>query len=203
MDTSKFSKITACLARVFPEKIDVDEIFEGNNEEEIRSNIKLSRSILDGIHAFVIEKFPTDENLFYLFISDLFYATRSGVNKFVQINYPQFQLHQPSGCRSPRSPRRIKKIANQTIVKNPPKIVRPKIDSKSQRNSMGYQQKDRSSWQDYDNDQIDQIEVCNKKYLYEFPEIEINFNKLIEKFPQNEEFYRNIKMQLQLIILAY
>lgn len=192
MDTSKFSKITACLARVFPEKIDVDEIFEGNNEDEIRSNIKLSRSILDEFHAFVIEKFPTDENLFYLFISDLFYATRSGVNKFVQINYPQLQPHQPSGCRSPRSPRRIKKIANQTIVKNPPRIVRPKIDSKSQRNSMGYQQKDRNSMSEFDNDQIDQIEVCNKKYLYEFPEIELNFNKMIQKFPQNEEFYRKI-----------
>lgn len=68
MDASKFSKIAACLSRVFPEKIHADEILDGNSEDEIQHNINLSKIILDEINAFVIEEFPTDENLFFLFI---------------------------------------------------------------------------------------------------------------------------------------
>ena len=87
-DTSKFSKVAACLARIFPKQINKNDIKKGENEEEIQSNINLSKIILDELHAFVVEKLPNDEHLFMLFISDLYYATRSGVKKFVKVDQP-------------------------------------------------------------------------------------------------------------------
>lgn len=106
MDASKFSKIAACLSRAFPEKIDKDVIMNGDDEDDIEYNIKLAKSVLDEYKAFVIERFPTDEHLFTLFIADLFYLTRSGIRKFVVFDHPiLYEPHLPGDNRSPRSPR--------------------------------------------------------------------------------------------------
>ncbi|KAK8896823.1 hypothetical protein M9Y10_014744 [Tritrichomonas musculus] len=153
IDTAKFSKIAAVLARIFPEKIDKDEIQNGDNDEEIQSNINLCKIVFDVIHSFVVEKFPTDENLFYLFISDLYWATRSGVKKFVMIDHPIYEPRLPAGNRCLRSPRIKRKFGNnkgnasscldllnavlssQHKKENKRKIVRPKIESKSSKHS--------------------------------------------------------------------
>lgn len=99
IDTSKYSKVAACLARIFPKQIDKNEIKDGISEEEIQFNKSLSNSILSELHAFMIDEYPCDERLFLLFISDLFYATREGAKNFVkaeisrQVSY--VPRHQP------------------------------------------------------------------------------------------------------------
>lgn len=99
IDTSKYSKVAACLAKIFPKQIDKNEIKDGINEEEIQFNRDLSQNILNELHAFYIDDFPCDERLFLLFISDLYYATRECNRDFIKLEItrqPTFvPRHQP------------------------------------------------------------------------------------------------------------
>lgn len=95
IDTSKYSKIAACLARIFPKQIDKNEIKDGINEEEIQFNRDISNAILNELHAFIIEDFPCDERLFLLFISDLFYATRDCTRDLIKSDITRQSSYAP------------------------------------------------------------------------------------------------------------
>lgn len=120
LDTSKFAKVAACLARIFPKEINKQDIKKGDNEEEVEHNKKLSCVILNELHAFVPNYFPVDERLFVLFIADLYYATRSGVKRFVKVDAPpppQFDIHLPQNnliIKPPTSGFSIRKQISQS-----------------------------------------------------------------------------------------
>lgn len=117
MDTAKYAKVAACLSRAFPEKIDKEEIQNGDDEDDVNYNIKISRNILDKMNAFVIDRFPTDEHLFMLFVSELFYATRSCVKKFIVYDHPVFvfEPHLPGENKGKRSPRMNRRALSKKI----------------------------------------------------------------------------------------
>lgn len=284
IDTSNFAKVAACLARIFPKQINKNEIKKGDNQEEIENNKKLSKIILDELHAYTVEKFPTDEKLFMLFISDLFYATRSGSRKFVKLDH-NIQLQKIHSMPQPRilskenglvrvqassslvmktsslltqkvdtkvaqSPAIIKQTPKtQQSTPRKPKVVKPVVEQKQQKKEKEKSpkkiekkvqkeknnkekhlvakknQKETPKEEKHKLDQIDNhdeiiakddskesieepksqenIENDDKsneneskkpivrKYILEFPEIEIILKKLKEKYPQNENDYDN------------
>lgn len=84
-DTSTFAKVAACLSRIYPKLIDKDQIKTGKSTEDIDYNRRLTLNIFNELHGYIPSDFPTDETLFYLFISDLYHATRNSMKKFVDV----------------------------------------------------------------------------------------------------------------------
>lgn len=86
----QFCYTAAVLSRIYPQIINKSSILTENFQmAHLASNWEKSKHILNELGAFVPTQFESlSHNLFLCFISDLYYATRSGANKFIRIERP-------------------------------------------------------------------------------------------------------------------
>ncbi|KAK8884268.1 hypothetical protein M9Y10_043376 [Tritrichomonas musculus] len=117
--------VPAVLSRIYPQRINKKSILQtestSNNSnlnlslnfDNLNQNInwEKSKQILNELGAFVPSDFSLSYNLFMCFISDLYYATRSGVKKFVRVE------RSPSAISSSRRPQTAS-VTSQIIEKN-------------------------------------------------------------------------------------
>lgn len=88
--TSKGMHIAGVFSRMFPNRVPKNEIVSKIDltPDEITKNWGMCQPILDEIGAFTLKQSEVPEQLFMVFIADVFHATRSAVKKFVKVDAP-------------------------------------------------------------------------------------------------------------------
>ena len=87
---AKGMHIAGVLSREFPKRVPKEEIVikEEMSAEEIAKNWGMCQPVMDEVGAFVLKQSGVPEQLFLVFIADVFHATRSAVKKFVKLDTP-------------------------------------------------------------------------------------------------------------------
>jgi len=89
-DIPKGFHIAGILSRSFSKRIEKSSIIISSeiSDQDVESNWALSKPLLDELGVFVPMRFPAPERLMYLFITDIFFATRPAAKRFVHLDPP-------------------------------------------------------------------------------------------------------------------
>ena len=117
---AKGMHIAGVLSREFPKRVPKEEIVikEEMSAEEIGKNWAMCQPVLDEVGAFVLKQSGVPEQLFLVFIADVFHATRSAVKKFVKLDTPPVivLLPPPASARPITAPVTVESRAHNANV---------------------------------------------------------------------------------------
>ena len=88
--------VYATLSRVFPTKINRQNVLKQSSEECWNQ----SRKILNDFGAYIPTTFPLPHNLFMCFICDLFFSTRNNIKKFIKVDLNSHLILSTSSIKS-------------------------------------------------------------------------------------------------------
>lgn len=130
-DIQKGTHAAAVLSRIYPSQINKIDIVYSPQTKQYEHNWDIAKTILTDLNAYIPKSFPITDELILLAVADLYYATRSGVRKFVRVVAPtpiavaKVRESRPQSAKLPQIVESIPKKSMKKVIKKTESVKTP------------------------------------------------------------------------------